>query len=56
MKHKLLIITTLAGIFIAVNGFAYDGTGMWNYTEHSAYNNCGFTYIPESGEVGILEL
>ena len=57
LKQKLLIITTLLCIFIPVYGFAFDATGIWNYSE--SYNNtntCGEPNTPEpAGEVGLLQ-
>jgi hypothetical protein len=55
MKYKFMFTTALLATFMAMNVFAYDATGMWNYSEHSAYNYCGITYTTESGEVGILQ-
>ena len=55
LKQKLLIITTLLCILIPVHGFAFDGTGIWDYTEGFKTNTCGEPNIQESGEVGILQ-
>ena len=55
MKFKLLIIAALLYLLMPAYGFAYDGTGIWNFTEYNASNNCGMIYTPESGEVGVLQ-
>ena len=55
MKHIVISVAVLVLVFVPISGLAYDATGMWDYTEHTAYNNCGFDYTPESGEMGILQ-
>lgn len=56
MKKLTIFLSVLVVfLFSAISSAAYDGTGIWNYTEHSLWNNCGEPNIPESGEVGILQ-
>jgi hypothetical protein len=55
MRYKSIFITALLGLFTAIEGLAYDGTGMWTYEEQDPSNTCGFIYTAESGEVGILQ-
>ena len=57
MKKWILFLNVFVVVFSssAVISLAYDGTGIWNYTEHSLWNNCDDQNVPESGEVGILQ-
>ena len=55
LKQKLLIITTLLCIFIPVYGFAFDGTGIWDYTETYKTNTCEDPNTLESAKVAILQ-
>jgi hypothetical protein len=53
-----MYLTVLVGIFMAMNGFAYDGTGVWNYSAHSPVITCQAPYpgfLLEDGEAGILQ-
>ena len=59
MKYRLFIITTLVGVFMAVNVFAaYDATGIWNYTESALWHNgCPSTpyALEPAGQAGVLQ-
>jgi hypothetical protein len=54
---KTFIISMLILLFMCVTSIARadDATGIWNYTSHSHWNNCGEPNVPQSGEVGILQ-
>jgi hypothetical protein len=55
MKLRILLLTTLVNVLISANGYAYDATGTWNYTESNLQHNCPAPYILESGEINILQ-
>lgn len=57
MKKFIIFLSVLFVVFSSstVSSFAYDATGIWNYSEHNLYTNCGSTDTPKSGEVGILQ-
>ena len=58
MKYKCMYLTVLVGIFMAMNSFAYDGTGIWNYSSHSPVITCQAPYpgfLLGDGEAGILQ-
>lgn len=57
LKQKILIITILFSIFIPVYGFAFDGTGIWDYSQsYGNTNTCGEPNTPEpAGQVGVLQ-
>jgi len=55
MKHRILLLTTLVVVLISANGYAYDATGTWNFTESNLQHNCPAPYILESGEISILQ-
>jgi len=57
LKQKLLIITTLLCIFLPAYGFAFDATGMWDYSASGLSHDCPVTpdVIGPPGEVGILQ-
>ncbi len=54
---KTFLISMLILLFMCVTSIAraYDATGIWNYTSHSHWNNCGEPNVPQSGEVGFLQ-
>ena len=49
MKLRKLLLTTLVVVLISTNGYAYDATGIWNYTESNLQNYCDEPYILEQG-------
>lgn len=57
MKRSILFFTVLLFVFSSgtVISYAYDATGLWNYSEHSPWTNCQEEYVPVSGQVGILQ-
>ena len=55
MKLRKLLLTTLVVVLISTNGYAYDATGIWNYTESNLQNYCDEPYILEQGEISILQ-
>jgi len=55
MKLRILLLITVVIVLISANGYAYDATGTWNYTESNLYQNCPVPYILESGEISILQ-
>jgi hypothetical protein len=57
MKKWILFFTVVVVFSLsnAIISHAYDATGIWNYTEHSLWNNCGDSSVPVSGEIGIFQ-
>jgi hypothetical protein len=56
MKKLILFFIVLGVVFLSnvIVSHAYDATGIWNYTPHSIWNNCGGSNVSQSGEVGVL--
>ena len=40
----------------AAKSYAYDATGLWDYSPHSKWTTCPEPYDPEYGEIGILQM
>ena len=57
MKRWILFLSVFVVVFSssAVISLAYDATGIWNYSEHDPHTTCPDEYVPEDGEMGILQ-
>jgi hypothetical protein len=58
MKKLILFFIVLGVVFLSnvIVSHAYDATGIWNYDEHSLWDNCDAGNVAESGEFALLQI